>query len=82
MQFLVQLVSTYDGEDPDDKYSMGVIVTDRRDGAHDLVAKANDEWRTSVTKGEIYRITPLAAAREWSVNWSTPTSGEFTMVPR
>lgn len=63
MRYLVSMLTTSDGGEPDDHYSDGVIVEDRRGGAHDLVSKANEAWGTRPYPGEIYSITPLQKVR-------------------
>lgn len=60
MQWLVRMLLTSDGSEPDTYYSEGTIVDDRRGGAHDLVAKANDQWDTPPIIGEVYAITPVS----------------------
>lgn len=67
MRWEVKLIETHDGGEPDEKYAKGIILTDRRSGTFDLIAMANDRWRTKPLEGEVYEITPLRDTTRYRV---------------
>lgn len=64
----VSLVTCEDGTEPDETYAQGVVIDDRRAGAHDLIHEANERWSTQPMEGEVYRIEEITGPRKYRVN--------------
>lgn len=80
MKWLVCLDETCDGGTPADEYARGVVIEDRRESAHDLIAAANAEWGTKVVPGEVYSITELDRPRYVKIENGARGAGSFRAV--